>query len=202
MRALAGSCAAGDRAAFDLLHSRFSGGVRAFFSKRGVASAADVADLSQRVWFGVWTACESGRFDPARASISTFIYAVAHKTWLQFLRVRSGGWSENATEDALFEVSDLSADDPAMTAAAAERLEALRSFLQQRSGEGALTDLEHRVLIASSSGATDRELAESLSLAPSTINARKHAGLGKVRRFLARLGFAPESAERGSPSRE
>ena len=73
-------------------------------------------------------------------------------------------------------------------ARAAERLEALRSFMLQRSGEGALTDLEHRVLIASSSGATDRELAESLSLAPSTIIEDKPSSEVEWARRMAAFG--------------
>lgn len=202
LRTLAHACAKGDRFAFERLHDRFSRGILAFFAKRG-ASAADAPDLAQKVWTGVWAACEAGRFDPERASISTFIYAVASKCWLQYLRAGGVCSSDNSGGDEAIEsIVDADLEPMAGLAAAAERLEALRGYLRQRGRDESLTDQEHQILILAASGGSDREVAEKLSLAPSTVNAKKQAGMGKVRRFLARLGYRSEVGERAADIRE
>lgn len=75
---LAAAAAQGNAAAFEALHKRLSGGLRKLFVERS-GGRSDVADdLIQRTWVGVWQALRSGRYDPARSAISTFVYAVGH----------------------------------------------------------------------------------------------------------------------------
>jgi RNA polymerase sigma-70 factor (ECF subfamily) len=202
LRELAAACALGDRAAFDRLHARFSRGLLAFFTKRGASHAADAEELAQRAWMGVWSALSAGRYDPERAAISTFIYAVASKTWLQHLRQQGGFGSDNAGLDESMEELAADAEGTIDEVAAAEQLEAVRKFLRERGNDEALSDDEHQIIVAAAGGASDRELAARFSLAPSTVNAKKQAGWGKVRRFLARLGHRPEQAERTESARE
>ena len=88
-RSLADLCAAavgGDRAAFEALHRRLGGGVRRLFLDRTSGRADLAEELGQRTWVGVWQSISSGKYDPTRSAISTFVYAVASKVWLQYLR--------------------------------------------------------------------------------------------------------------------
>jgi RNA polymerase sigma factor (sigma-70 family) len=189
---LAAAAAAGDRASFESLHRRLSGGLRKLFLERS-GNKADVADdLIQRTWVGVWQALSTGRYDPARSAISTFVYAVAHKMWLQHLRARPG------PRDPIPAEALPTLDEPA--AELAEVLDAVRATLRGESGD--LTADERAVLRLCGSGASDRDLAARLSISPSTANARKRAAFDKLRRHLASLGHRPEAAERLSRSGE
>ena len=183
---LAAAAASGDRASFESLHRRLSGGLRKIFLERS-GNRADVADdLIQRTWVGVWQALSSGRYDPTRSAISTFVYAVAHKMWLQHLRARPGPRDPIPAEALpVF-------DQPA--AELSEVLDAIRAALAGTAGD--LSIEERAVLRLCGSGASDRDLAARLSISPSTANARKRAAFEKLRRHLASLGHRPEAAER------
>lgn len=211
MAELSQAVARGDRSAFDALYARFSRGILAFFRKRGVFDHAASDELAQAVWLAAWQACSTGRYDPERSGISTFLYAIALKIWLRHLRDRSRSRNVGASENqvpgpptfaepgfdaALSAIPEVDGGDPSDAAAVAERLEALRRFLANRSGEYALTDDEHAVVTAAAAGASDRELASRLGVAASTVNARKQGAYGKIRRALNRLGFRADSPER------
>lgn len=183
---LAAAAAGGDRASFESLHRRLSGGLRKLFLERS-GNKNDVADdLIQRTWVGVWQALSTGRYDPSRSAISTFVYAVAHKMWLQQLRARP------APRDPIPAEALPTLDEPA--AELAEVLDAVRATLRGASGD--LSIDERAILRLCGSGASDRDLAARLSISPSTANARKRAAFEKLRRHLASLGHRSEVAER------
>jgi len=202
---LAAACAAGDRAAFDSLHARFNRGLLALFHRRGSIGPEQAEELVQRTWISAWSALVRGRYDPERAALSTFLYAVANKTWLQHLREKRSASNvplslhDEESEDALGLASP--SDGPELMETA-EQIDAVRAFLRTRTGDGALTEQEREIITAAASGTSDRELAARLALAPSTINDKKQSGWGKVRRFLARTGHRPEISERTTPTRE
>lgn len=83
---LSRAAAAGDHGALAQLHARFSPGLLRLFLKRtrGRDDLAD--DLAQRCWTLAWESIRRGKYDPDRASMSTFVYAVANNVWLQHLR--------------------------------------------------------------------------------------------------------------------
>lgn len=186
---LAAAAASGDRVAFESLHRRLTGGLRKIFIERSGGKADVADDLIQRTWVGVWQALSSGRYDPARSAISTFVYAVAHKMWLQHLRAR--GPLPDAAE------VDPGASPTGPPAELAEVLEAVRACLRGEAGD--LTPDERAILRLSGTGASDRDLAARLSVSPSTANARKRAAFDKLRRHLASLGHRPETTERLIP---
>lgn len=191
-----------DRPAFEELHARLSPGIRGFFAKRtrGRTSGDAADELTQRVMIGLFEALKRGRFDPERASISTFAYAIAAKTWLRHLRERrsrGGVVSDNEWAMADEAVSALGGRGDALEdAAGAELLEATRRALRERGGPGNLTDEEYAIVTAAAAGASDRALAERLGLAASTVNVKKQSGWEKLRRALARVGHRAEIAER------
>lgn len=181
--------AAGDRGAFDAVHDRLAGGLLRLFDRR-LAGRADVADeLAQQTWARAWDAITRGRYQPQRAAISTFVYAVANNVWLQFCRtLRSPGQGPPTEEpaapgrhDALLEYAEL--------------IDALRGCLRQPAGPNALADDERLVVLATARGETERQLAVRLGLAASTINARKQSAYAKMRACLAAKGFSRQIIE-------
>lgn len=194
---LAAASAAGDRGAFSALHKRLSGGLRRLFLDRAGNKPEVADDLLQRTWIGVWQSLSRGRYDPSKSAISTFVYAVAHKMWLQHLR--STGGSARA----------FGGDDPPLGAVEApgsaqgesdlaEVLDAIRACLRGQGGD--LTTDEREILRLSGAGASDRDLAAKLGVSPSTANARKRAAFEKLRRHLATAGHRWEAPERiGKP---
>jgi RNA polymerase sigma factor (sigma-70 family) len=200
-RSLADLCAAavgGDRAAFDALHRRLGGGVRKLFLDRSAGRADLSEELCQRTWVGVWQSLSAGKYDPTRAAISTFVYAVAFKVWLQHLR---GLRRVTGPADAI-EASLGTGGDPAEALHGAELIQTVRDCLSTPASQGGLTEDERWLVQAAGSGVSDRDIARRLGISPSTANARKRAALEKVRRFLAQRGYRPETVERTAPMAE
>ncbi len=191
--ALAAAAARGDRRAFEAIHRRLSPGLQRLFMERVNRRSELADDLSQRTWLATWEALQKGRYDPAKSAITTFVYAVGYKLYLQHLR--SAGRSEVLAPDA-FERAGASSDDPASVGAAAELIDAVRTCLKDHDDNPVLTEEERGLVRASASGASDRDLAKQLRIAASTLNARKQAAFEKIRRFLAQRGHRPSSPER------
>ncbi len=190
LAALAAKAAAGDRVAFDAVHTRLDGGIRRYFGQR-TRDQDLVEELAQKAWTGVWEACSSRRYDPARSAISTFAYAVASKIWLQHLRAAGN-------RDAAMEMEGLpglSIEDPGGEAKLGEALETIRMALDGRLSD--LTEQERWVLRAAVEAETDRAVAKRLGISPSTAHEAKQSALGKLRRLLSRLGLR-EDAERSA----
>ncbi len=189
---LACAAAKGDRGAVESLHRRLDPGLRRLFLGRTGGREELAEDLSQRAWAACWRAVAAGKYEPARAAFSTYLYAIASRVWLEHLR-RSGR-VQPATELTEYEADELAAD-PAGEARLAEVLEAVRECL--RGEAGGLSEEERWVLRESAMGASDRDLARRLGVAPSTMNARKRQALERLRRYLASRGHRGESSEQG-----
>lgn len=189
----------GDRSAFASLHKRLSGGLRRLFLERSGGKSEVADDLVQRTWVGVWQSLSRGRYDPSRSAISTFVYAVGHKMWLQHLRSHSSTIAAAGGDSSPTDVIEVD-EDFAGEMGLAEVLDAIRSCLRGQSGDISPEDRE--VLRLVGGGASDRDLAAKLGISPSTANARKRAALERLRRFLASSGHREESAERLGESRE
>ena len=78
--------AGGDEGAFAALHQRLGGGLFRLFLDRTGGRSELADDFSQKTWVAVWQALIAGKYDPARAAISTFVYAVGYRVWLQHMR--------------------------------------------------------------------------------------------------------------------
>lgn len=193
LRDLCQAAAAGDQAAFARLHDRLAGGVRQFLRKRIPSNEHLVEDLTQQTWMGLWNALQAGRYDPQRAAVSTYLYAVAYKTWLR--HVRDG----DAASDDLdrFAESILGAGDPADELRAAELIEAVRGCLRHRDAPTALTDEERAIVQSGAEGLSEREIASRLGIAPSTVNVRKHLAMNKLRDCMARKGHRVDPEQFG-----
>lgn len=181
-----GADPAADRAQafFHEQHARLAPGLRRLFIDR-TAGRQDLAEeLAQRAWALAWRALAAGKYDPARAAFSTFVYAIAQNVWLQHLR-SSGQKQNNLTP--LADDPSTSTLLPEDTAKLAEVVHLLRRVLR---GElpAQLSEEERWIVRAIADGETDRGLAAKLRLSPSTANARKNSAFDKLRRFLASKG--------------
>ena len=172
------------QAFFHEQHARLAPGLRRLFIDR-TAGRQDLAEeLAQRAWALAWRALAAGKYDPARAAFSTFVYAIAQNVWLQHLR-SSGQKQNNLTP--LADDPSTSTLLPEDTAKLAEVVHLLRLVLR---GElpAQLSEEERWIVRAIADGETDRSLAAKLRLSPSTANARKNSAFDKLRRFLASKG--------------
>jgi len=183
----------GDRLAFDHAVHRLAPGLARFIGKRTNDDAHLTQELCQQAWTEIWAAMAQGRYDPAKAALSTFAYAVAHKVWLRHLR-HSG--RAPSPEWAAFD----DADGPAHEAIdQASQIDRVRAFLSGRAGN--LTDDERWILRSAAAGVSDRELASRLDIAPSSANARKQAALAKLRAYLTSTDSVASATEREGPMR-
>lgn len=189
----------GDRAAFDQVHARLAGGIYRLMLDRTGGRADLAEELAQRAWVVVWEAVSGGKYDPAKSAITTFLYAVGHKIWLQHLRTSSRRGM--ASHDEGPEPVGVAEDAPD-AASLAELLTAVRECMDggERGVAGALAPDERALIRAVAAGQSDRSLARMLGLAPSTVNVRKRTVMEKIRRFLAVRGH--RGPERGAEDGE
>ncbi len=211
LSALAAASGGGDHGAFEQIHRRVGAGLRRLLLKRSGGREDLVDDLCQKTWASVWKALSEGKYDPERAAITTFVYAVANNAWMTHLRgfARDQGYVDGAPamlDSAHAEhAADTSGGLPDQVWAEAETVECVRACLRE-GGPGGLTDLERAVVRAISAGESDRGLARRLGISSSTVNVRKHAGYEKIKAYLASRGIgaderAGELADEGESGR-
>ena len=204
LRDLSALAAQGDHDAFEQLHRRVGAGLRRLLLKRSAGREDLVDDLCQKTWTSVWKALSEGKYDPARAAITTFVYAVGNNAWFTHLRsfARDQGYV-NGSPAMLGESHLDSAPHRHIPVAdahgQAETIDAVRACLRD-GGPGALTDNERAIVRAIAAGESDRALARRLVLSSSTVNIRKHAGYSKIRAYLRSKGLvADDWADDESP---
>jgi RNA polymerase sigma factor (sigma-70 family) len=189
---LASDAARGDRGAVESLHRRLDPGLRRLFLARTGGREELAEDLCQRAWAACWRAVAGRKYEPARAAFSTYLYAIASRIWLEYLRKSGRGLS---TEELTEYEADQLASSPAAEARLAEAIDLVRECL--RGEAGGLSEEERWILRESAMGASDRDLARRMGVAPSTMNTRKRQALERLRRFLAGRGPRGDSAEHG-----
>ena len=128
--------AARDRAAFVVLFERFAGRVKAYAIRAGV-NADDADEIAQDVMVSVWR--HAPEFDPRRAAVSTWIFAIARNRRID--QHRRGARPAPDPEDPLFQ-PDAEPDGLAVLTAA-ERETRLRQALEELPAD------QRRVLVAS-----------------------------------------------------
>lgn len=198
LAALAAAASAGDQAAFERIHRRLAGGLLRILLQR-TGGRADIAEeLAQKTWVVVWEALRDRKYDPARSALTTYIYAISHKVWLQYIRSVGRGQALPADAESWASLGDA---EPVSVAGMAELLQAVRASMDGTEPD-ALTPDERALARAVAAGHSDRSLAKLLGLAPSTTNVRKKAVFEKIRRFLAVRGHRGFQPERGTSSEE
>jgi RNA polymerase sigma-70 factor (ECF subfamily) len=186
----------GDEQAFEELHRRLGGGLSRFIQRRVGGRAELVEELSQMTWVEVWRALHGGRYDPERARITTFVYAIGYKMVLRHLRA-AGRPAE--TRLSVDDVADALYGSrlPEEALHFSELLDAVQDCLHRMRTSHSLTAEERAVLAGLAEGESERALGRRLGAAASTINVRKKVALEKMRKCLADKGFTEELVERG-----
>jgi RNA polymerase sigma factor (sigma-70 family) len=197
LAALCAAVAGGDERAFQDLHRRLAGGLMRILLERTGGRAEVAEELAQRTWVVVWEAIRGGKYDPSRSAITTYLYAVSHKVWLQYVRSTARGPISSGETDS----GATAGEEPVSVAGMAELLQAVRECMEG-AGADALTPDERALARAVASGHSDRSLAKMLGLAPSTTNVRKRAVFEKIRRFLAVRGHRGSASERDGANGE
>jgi RNA polymerase sigma-70 factor (ECF subfamily) len=80
---LVAAVAGRDRAAFVALFGRYAGRIKAYAMRAG-AGASDADEIAQDVMVAVWR--HAAGFDPARAAVSTWIFAIARNRRIDAIR--------------------------------------------------------------------------------------------------------------------
>jgi RNA polymerase sigma factor (sigma-70 family) len=193
LQRLTAKATAGDRDAFAALHRRLGGGLFRLFMDRTAGRNELADDFCQKTWVAIWQALQAGKYDPERAAISTFLYAVGYRVWLQHMR--SAGRASAHLDAAAPGMASLGlSEDPAAQTRLAELIQIVRNCLADEGNPCGLSEEERWILRSSTTGATDRELAARLGVAASTANTRKKAAYDKLRRYLEKLGHRADSA--------
>ena len=189
---LTAAASQGDEAAFAALNRRVGAGLRRLLLKRSGGRADLVDDLLQTTWAAVWQSLKSGKYDPDRAAITTFVYAVGHNAWLTHLRKTSrdriAGQTEVPGAGQPAEGSAVGESPAHDVLAQAEAAELVRSCLRDGTVAG-LSDQERSIIRCIAAGESDRGLARRLGISCSTVNVKKHSGLAKIRAYLERCGI-------------
>lgn len=203
LRRLCESAGAGDAAAFSAIHQRLNGGLLRLFMQRTHGREEEAEELAQRTWVAAWRAITSGQYDPNKAAVSTFIYAIGFKVWLQQVRTagRAAAREIGPLDGEAAELAFRSGEDPTDVTELSQLLDAVRkalhgesvSSLGTQSRGPTLTEDERSILRASALGETDRALAARLGVSPSTAHEKKKSALDRLRSLLEPWGSAKEN---------
>lgn len=181
----------GDERALAELHARLTPGLERHFARKLGSKSRDerAEELAQRTWVALWQALRGGRYDPARARLTTFVYAVSQIVWMRWGREQ--GRVAGSMEDWSWlgaEPSGGSLGDPAAAVELGSAIEAVR-----RAMAGEMSEADRLVLEGVARGCSDRELAAELRVSPSTAHERKKSALARLARRLGIRGFGEDS---------
>lgn len=159
-----------DRAAFAELFGHFAPRVKAFLVKSG-ASPAQAEDCAQDVMVTVWR--KAHQFDPARASVATWIFTIARNRRIDLLRKEKRPEPEDLPWGPVPEPDQADSlavqeDSERLAAAIAALPEKQRALIEQ----AYFGDLSHR------------EIAEVTGLPLGTIKSRIRLALDRLRHAM------------------
>jgi RNA polymerase sigma factor (sigma-70 family) len=158
-----------DRQAFARLFTLFAPRVKGWLMARG-ASATDADEVAQDVLLTVWR--QAARFDPGRASASTWIFTIARNKHVD--RIRKQRRPSPEPEEG-------GADAPRPD----EQIDARRREVRVRAALATLPDEQARVIHATwLEGRSQREFAEDAGLPVGTVKSRTRLAF---RRLLSEL---------------
>lgn len=160
-----------DREAFAALFRRFAPQVKRYLLARG-ASGSAAEELTQEVMLTVWRRADS--FDPARATASTWIFAIARNRWIDTMRQRRPPIDPG--------------QDPALLPSAPDRDAPLDASERRTRIEQALGGLpEEQAEIVRAAYFEDKSLstmAAEKNLPLGTVKSRHRLALGRLREVI------------------
>jgi RNA polymerase sigma factor (sigma-70 family) len=167
-----------DRAAFQLLYKHFTPLIRAFLLKSmgSGANRAEAEEITQEVLIKVWNKAAS--FNPAKASVNTWIFTIARNTRIDFIRRNDRNNREIDIEDIWHE-----AESPEPLVDMQQR----RAELVIKQAMATLPEEQVQVLYkAFMEGKSHNEVAEELGLPLGTVKSRIRLALNKMQILIDR----------------
>ena len=145
------------------------------YIKSHVANSQDREDLVSRVFHNAISAF--GSYDPSRAALGTWIYAITRNTVVSYYR-------EKKREPELVEIEELAAAETEEHLPTSEMLEALAEALEQ------LPERERRIIVwRFYYGLSAKETAEKVGVSYSNVRFIQHRALKKLRDILEKTGL-------------
>lgn len=176
--------ALGDEAAYAELYDRHAPVVLGVLYKM-VGQRQEAEELLQEAYWRVWDKAET--FDPSRASFRTWLFSIARRIGIDWLRRRSArpksalGDSEAQEQRLAALPSDASVPGDVQLM---ERHEAVRDAVAQLSAE------QRQVIeLAYFGGKTRREIAAETNIPLGTVHTRVRLGLKHMQRELVEKGW-------------
>ncbi len=169
---LARLAAADDRAAFAEIFARYAGRIRAFLL-RGGAHPDVVEEATQDVFVSVWR--RAATYEPAKAGVSTWIYAIARNRRIDLIRRQARPAPD--PNDPLFQPD--APEDPARAAASADRDARVREALEALS-----KDQLEAVRLTFYAGLTQAEIAQATGAPLGTVKSRLRLAFARLREAL------------------
>ncbi len=167
-----------DRAEFKKLFDHYAPMIKAFLSK-GISSYADrslAEEMTQEVMLKVWNKADS--FNPAKASVNTWIFTIARNTRIDFIR-------RNGRADRTIDIEDIwhEADSPEPVVELQQR----RVETMIRNAMATLPEEQALVLEkAFMESKSHNEIAEELALPLGTVKSRIRLALSKLQILIDR----------------
>lgn len=194
---LAARAAQGDTHALGQLQQRLHPALVRWFARTWPQDSERSERLAQETWIQVWHALADGRYNPSRAAITTFAFAVASN--LRLRELRAIGRTHASSDEALAEA--VTTPDAAACMAHANMLEAVRHLISDEHSD--LDESDRVILSLLARGMGDRDIARELGVSPSTGHERKKRALERLATILHSLGHHVHDdtpAELPSPS--
>lgn len=167
-----------DREEFKKLFDHYAPMIKAFLTK-GISSYADrslAEEMTQEVMFKVWNKADS--FNPAKASVNTWIFTIARNTRIDFIR-------RNGRADRTIDIEDIwhEADSPEPVVELQQR----RVETMIRNAMATLPEEQALVLEkAFMESKSHNEIAEELALPLGTVKSRIRLALSKLQILIDR----------------
>ena len=175
MNELMAKVAKGDRQAFAILFGHFAPRIAAYLMRRGMP-AASAEELAQEAMVLLWR--KAGSFDPARAAVSTWIYAIARHVSID--RHRRDG-----DEPFALDIDDHHHDLPDPAPSPEERLETLQRERRVRAALERLSPEQARLLrLSFFAERSHADIARHLCLPLGTVKSHIRRTLDTLRRLL------------------
>jgi len=161
-----------DRAAFAALFGFYAPRIKTMIMRMG-ASAEAAEDIAQETLLTIWQ--KAAQYDPARASASAWVYAIARN-----LRVDRLRRDQRAKAFALYEAVEVAeAERPDGSLDTAEREQRVRTAMQELPGEQAAV-----VKLSFFEGLAHGDIANSLQLPLGTVKSRLRLAMSRLRNRL------------------
>ena len=152
-------------------------------ARRHTRVASEAEDAVQEIFLALWK--NAGRFDPAKASESTFVTMIARRRLIDLHR-RKERRPESKTVESEF---DLMPDSRSgVIESRAEASQAARAIAQLRSRE------REAVLLSIHQGMSHSEISAHMDMPLGTVKTYIRRGLMRVREMLAEGGPSPDKA--------